>query len=112
MKPQRVGGILFALVFGVFGVVGLLIIGFLWSQRGGDFGSPPVLVRLIGSAIGLVFVLMGFGGAFGILSASRHVGAPGDAAGTGRSAGAGASTGEGCGMSTLVKIRQHPSTCA
>ena len=93
MKPQRVGGILFALVFGVFGVIGLLVIGFLWSQQTGEFGAPPMIVRLVGSAIGLVFVLMGFGGAFGILTGSSRIGSPGGVAGGDGSAGSDAPVG-------------------
>lgn len=49
-----------AAIFGVaFGGIGLSVISFLWFGEDG-FGGPPLVFRLVGSFIALVFV--GFGG--------------------------------------------------
>ncbi len=47
-----------------FGCVGITVIVFLWSQPFGQFGSPPLFFRIVGSFIGIIFVAVGFGGAF------------------------------------------------
>jgi hypothetical protein len=61
-------------VFGaVFFCVGLTVIGFLWTQPFGEFGSPPLFFRLVGSFIALAFVAMG-GGTCWMAVASRHRG--------------------------------------
>jgi hypothetical protein len=61
-------------VFGaVFLCVGLTFIGFLWTQPFGEFGSPPLFFRLIGSFISLAFVAVG-GGTCWAAVASRHRG--------------------------------------
>ena len=48
----------------VFGLIGVTVIVFLWSQPFGEFGSPPLFFRIFGSLIASVFILVGFGGAF------------------------------------------------
>ncbi len=53
--------ILGRVVPGVFGIIGLSVIVFLWSFQPGEFGSPPVFFKIFGSLIGSVFMLMGFG---------------------------------------------------
>jgi len=51
------------LVFGTFGFafagIGLSLLGYLWLTPFNDFGSPPLIVRIFGSFIALVFVVMG-----------------------------------------------------
>lgn len=58
----------FRFVQGVFGVVfcgiGLSVIVFLWTAPFGEFGSPPLIFRLVGSLIAVAFVAMGGGTAF------------------------------------------------
>ena len=47
-------------VFGlIFLGIGLTVIGFLWSAPFGEFGSPPLFFRIMGSFIALAFVTMG-----------------------------------------------------
>ena len=46
----------------VFGLIGVTVIVFLWSQPFGEFGSPPLFFRIFGSLIASVFILVGFGG--------------------------------------------------
>src|SRR5687768_9825927 len=54
-------------VFGVaFAAIGLTVIGTLWFGDG--MGDPPVIFKLIGSLIALVFVAMGGTIAFGAIT--------------------------------------------
>lgn len=47
-------------VFGcVFACIGLLVLGFLWSQPFGGFHSPPLFFRLFGSLVAIPFVAIG-----------------------------------------------------
>ena len=54
--PARFIGAVFGLIF--FGI-GLTVIGFLWTAPFGEFGSPPLFFRIVGSFISLAFVTMG-----------------------------------------------------
>jgi hypothetical protein len=61
---------LFVLLFqGLFGVIGLTLLGFLWL--GGDAFPAPLFFRIFASFIALGFVLVGFGAP---LHALRHAG--------------------------------------
>jgi hypothetical protein len=54
------GGRVIGAVFGIaFFGMGLTIIGFLWGAPFDEFGSPPVVFRIFGSFIALVFVAVG-----------------------------------------------------
>lgn len=59
--PARFIGAVFGLIF--LGI-GLTVIGFLWGAPFGQFGSPPLFFRVIGSFIALAFVAMGGGTAY------------------------------------------------
>lgn len=54
------------LVAGIFGLIGVTVLIFLWSAPFGEFGSPPLFFRLFGSLIACVFVIVGVSGAFGL----------------------------------------------
>jgi DNA-directed RNA polymerase subunit RPC12/RpoP len=59
-KSITAGARLVGTVIGcVFGGIGLLVLGFLWSQPFGEFHSPPLFFRLFGSMIAIPFVLIG-----------------------------------------------------
>lgn len=59
------------LVFGTFGFafagIGLTVLGFLWLTPFNQFGSPPLVFRIFGSFIALVFVVMGGSTLFGAI---------------------------------------------
>jgi len=55
----------------MFGVIGLLVLGFLWFGSDG-FGEPPLFFKLFGSCIAVVFVVMGFGGATAALTIGKN----------------------------------------
>ena len=66
--PQLTGAARFvAGVFGVaFAAIGLTVIGTLWFGDG--MGDPPLIFKLVGSFIALVFVAMGGTIAFGAIT--------------------------------------------
>lgn len=67
-NPNLNGGIgrLVGTVFGlIFLGIGLTVIGFLWGAPFGQFGSPPLFFRIVGSFIALAFVTMGGATAYG-----------------------------------------------
>ena len=53
------------MISGVFGLVflgvGLVVIGALWTAPFGEFGSPPLVFRLVGTLIAIAFIAMGGG---------------------------------------------------
>lgn len=54
------GARLIGAVFGcIFAGIGLLVLGFLWLQPFGGFGSPALFFRLFGSFIAIAFVATG-----------------------------------------------------
>ncbi len=54
------GARLVGTVFGcVFVGIGVSVLGFLWSQPFGGFGSPPLFFRIFGSFIAIPFVAIG-----------------------------------------------------
>ncbi|WP_298867947.1 hypothetical protein [uncultured Gimesia sp.] len=55
-KGARIVGAIFGCVFVC---VGFLVLGFLWSQPFGGFGSPPLFFRLFGSLVAIPFVAIG-----------------------------------------------------
>lgn len=67
MNAPRAGAAIFAIVFAIFGCIGIAVIVFLWSSRPGEFGAPPAIFRIVGTGIGVMFVVMGFGGAITLL---------------------------------------------
>ncbi len=77
--PQSSGPPRFvAAVFGfVFLGIGLTVIGFLWSQPFGEFGSPPLIFRIFGSFIAVAFVAMGGGTAYAALTGKPNPMGPG-----------------------------------
>ena len=68
MPPQQVTGAA-RFIAGVFGFafagIGLAVIGGLWFSDG--MGDPPIIFKLVGSCIALVFVAMGGAMAFGAI---------------------------------------------
>ncbi len=48
-----------AIVGCVFAGIGITILGFLWSQPFGGFGSPPLFFRIFGSLIAIPFIAIG-----------------------------------------------------
>lgn len=82
MQPPRPKAPVFVLLFfSMFGFVGLTILGALWSRAAGESGVP-VFVRMIGSLIALMFVIMGFGVPLNALKAGRQPLESGEAPGT------------------------------
>lgn len=62
-------------VFGlIFAGIGILVIGFLWSQPFGQFGAPPLFFRLFGSLIALAFIAMGSATAYTAICGYRSAG--------------------------------------
>jgi len=60
VKNITTGSRLVGAVIGcVFAGIGLSFLGFLWSQPFGDFHSPPLFFRVIGSFIAIGFVTIG-----------------------------------------------------
>lgn len=53
------------LVAGIFGLIGITVLVFLWAAPFDEFGSPPLFFRIFGSLIASVFVIVGVSGAFG-----------------------------------------------
>lgn len=73
-KTITAGARLVGVVIGcVFGGIGILVLGFLWSQPFGAFHSPPLFFRLFGSMIAIPFVLIGGFTAFRSLTATGGV---------------------------------------
>ncbi len=62
-EPPNLPDDSFPLALRLFGVVplgiGVTVLGFLWSQPFGEFGSPPLFFRIFGSFVALGFVLFG-----------------------------------------------------
>ncbi|MHC5004017.1 MAG: hypothetical protein ACYTJ0_12920 [Planctomycetota bacterium] len=58
-----------AVVAGSFAAIGLVVIVSLWSMRG--FGAPPLPFKLIGTIMGMVFVVVGCGAAATIARGGR-----------------------------------------
>lgn len=60
--PTRLdgAGIVILLFTAMFGVIGVVLLVFLWSPADA-FPRPPILFRLVGSCIAGMFMLMGFG---------------------------------------------------
>jgi hypothetical protein len=75
--PERFIG---AAVAGIFGVIGLCVIGFMATMDPHEFGTPPLFFRIFASLIGLAFVIVGFGGAAGALRAKAAPHPPGTSA--------------------------------
>jgi hypothetical protein len=60
--------LMLALFFTIFPLgVGLAVIAFLWLSPFGEFGSPPLFFRVMGSLIGLAFVAFGAMLIYGVL---------------------------------------------
>ena len=63
------GGRIVGAVFGlIFLGIGLTVIVFLWGAPFGEFGSPPLFFRIMGSFIALAFVTMGGGTAYAAIT--------------------------------------------
>jgi hypothetical protein len=45
--------------------IGLTLLGFLWGSPWDDFHSPPLVFRIMGSFVALMFILIGGGVVFG-----------------------------------------------
>ena len=58
--------VFFGMFSGLFGAIGLTVLGFLWGAPWNEFGSPPLFFRIFGSFVALGFVMFS---AFGIYSA-------------------------------------------
>ncbi|MEA2711678.1 MAG: hypothetical protein QOF78_4279 [Phycisphaerales bacterium] len=68
-------------VFGIaFATVGLVVIGSLWFSDG--MGDPPIIFKLVGSCIALVFVAMGSTLAFSAITGGGLMARGGQAAAT------------------------------
>jgi DNA-directed RNA polymerase subunit RPC12/RpoP len=64
-----------ALVGFIFAGIGVTVIAFLWGAPFGEFGSPPIFFRIVGSFIALAFV--GVGGSTGVAAlAGRGLSSP------------------------------------
>jgi len=61
-------------VGGVFGFafagIGVTLIVWLWSMPFGEFGSPPLVFRIFGSFIAIVFVAVGGSAAYSAVTAA------------------------------------------
>jgi hypothetical protein len=81
IQPPKVPGVV-RLISGVFGFafagIGLTTIGFLWLAPFGQFDSPPLVFRVFGSFIAIVFVAVG-GTAFVSAIRGRLMGFPASA---------------------------------
>lgn len=69
--PNQAAGVgrFIGAVFGfVFFGIGISVIGFLWSQPFGGFGSPPLFFRIFGSLIACAFVAVGGGTAYAAIT--------------------------------------------
>ena len=62
-KAALAGRFIMGVVGFAFAGIGLTVLGFLWFGDDG-FGSPPLIFRLVGSFIAIVFVV--FGGTMGL----------------------------------------------
>lgn len=61
-KPPQPRLPIFMLVFvSMFGLIGVALLVFLWSQSSHEFGAPPLVFRLVGSCIAIAFIAVGFG---------------------------------------------------
>lgn len=56
--------VFFSVFIGIFGVIGILVLVFLWGSSG--FGAPPLFFKLFGSCIAVAFIAFS---AFGIYNA-------------------------------------------
>lgn len=61
----------------LFAGIGVTVIAFLWGAPFGEFGSPPIFFRIVGSFIALAFV--GVGGSMGVAALTgRDMSSPPD----------------------------------
>lgn len=75
--PANAAGRFLTGVFGlVFGGVGVTVIAFLWGSPWNEFGSPPLIFRVVGSFIALAFVAFGGTAVFGAFSAAEVFSGP------------------------------------
>lgn len=51
-----------------FAGIGLTVLGFLWGTPFDEFGSPPLVFRLFGSFIAVVFVVFGGGMLYSVVT--------------------------------------------
>jgi DNA-directed RNA polymerase subunit RPC12/RpoP len=69
--PAKAPPRLFLFVFfGLFGCVGLAVLIFLWSPSD-SFSGPPLIFKVVGSFIAMMFMVMGFGMPISAINASR-----------------------------------------
>lgn len=69
--------VVFLAFFALFGVIGLVILRFLWAPSD-SFMAPPAIFRAIGSLVALGFMIMGFGVPLSALLHRRRTGRPAD----------------------------------
>lgn len=60
----------FLAFFGLFGCVGVAVLIFLWSPSS-SFSGPPLIFKVVGSFIAMMFMVMGFGMPISAIKASR-----------------------------------------
>ncbi|MBT5926681.1 MAG: hypothetical protein HOH33_08695 [Verrucomicrobia bacterium] len=60
--------------FGLFGMIGLTILAFMWGTPTNAFGAPPLFFRIFASFIALAFITLGFGTAFSLSSKFQRFG--------------------------------------
>jgi DNA-directed RNA polymerase subunit RPC12/RpoP len=72
MKPPAKAPLpfFFLAFFGLFGCVGVAVLIFLWSPSH-SFSGPPLIFKVVGSFIAMMFMVMGFGMPISAIKASR-----------------------------------------
>ncbi len=72
--PRARPPVFILIFFALFGCAGVAILVFLWVRMD-TFGGPPLIFRIMGSLIALMFIAMGFGMPLSALKAARTGGA-------------------------------------
>lgn len=68
--PKAPPPFFFLAFFGLFGCVGVAVLIFLWSPSH-SFSGPPLIFKVVGSFIAMMFMVMGFGMPISAIKASR-----------------------------------------
>jgi len=68
MSDQKAGRIFIGFFMSIFGMIGITVLVSLWAAPFGDFGSPPLIFRLVGSFIALAFIAFGVFGVYGAIA--------------------------------------------
>ncbi|MGE3311401.1 MAG: hypothetical protein AB7O66_15650 [Limisphaerales bacterium] len=68
--PRARPPLFFLIIFALFGCAGIAILISLWARHD-TFGGPPLIFRIMGSLIALMFITMGFGMPLTLLRGAR-----------------------------------------